>query len=111
MGISTHYYTIHGIKTEWNSAFSDLLDEVYDEVVTPFVLMDLMGGEYMIFGVALFDSGDLRWGEEKDTFIEIDPKSFTKLEKKYKKEFIAKFPQFAHLMDSKFKLMTITHYS
>ena len=111
MGISTHYYTIHGIKTEWNSAFSDLLDEVYDEVVTPFVLMDLMGGEYMIFGVALFDSGDLRWGEEKDTFIEIDPKSFTKLEKKYKKEFIAKFPQFAHLMDSKFKLMTIAHYS
>jgi hypothetical protein len=112
MGVSTNFYTIHGIKTEWNDALSEAYDEVYDDEDTPFVLMDGMGGEYFIFGSILFDSGDMRWGfEDGDQFKEIDLSTLPDLEEKYKARFIAKFPEFKELMDAPFVIMTLAHFS
>ncbi len=111
MGISTHYYTVYGIKHEYNDDFSEATDEVYDDHDMPTVISDSMGGGYMIFGKILYDSGDQRWGDIEDVFVEIDMESLPSIEEEYKKKFIAKFPQFESLMDEPFKLMTFVHYS
>lgn len=112
MGVSTNFYTVLGIKTEWLDDFAEAYDEVYDDPDTPFVLMDSMDGDYMIFGTVLFDSGDARWGfEDGDSFTEIDISTFAHREEKYKAEFSSKFPEFTHLMDVPFNLMSLAHYS
>jgi hypothetical protein len=112
MGVSTNFYTIHGIKIAWDDVFSDMYNEVYDDEDTPYVLIDGMSGEYMIFGTVLFDSGDARWGfEDGDSYKEIDLCELTIHENEYKESFNEKFSQFSHYMDQPFKLMTITHYS
>lgn len=111
MGISTNYYTVHGLRLEWNDEFNEAYDEVYDVADTPFVLIDGMSGEYIILGKILYDSGDLRWGETEDSFVDIDLDTLPALESKYKQEFIAKFPEFASLVEQPFKLMTFVHYS
>lgn len=49
--------------------------------------------------------------EDGDDFTEIDLSTLADREEKYKQEFVAKFPTFAHLMDRPFKLMTFVHYS
>jgi hypothetical protein len=113
MGVSTNFYTIYGIKIdEYPNDFSEAYDDVYDDDDTPFVLMDGMCGEYMIFGEILFDSGDLRWGfENGDAFKSINLEDLADTEKDYKEQFIKKFPQFSHYMDGKFQLMTLAHFS
>jgi hypothetical protein len=112
MGIDTHFYTMHGVKTKWNDEFHDAYDEVYDDNDTPFVLMESMCGEYMIFGTVLYDSGNLRWGEINNDCVEIDIGKLHNLEFEYRKEFEAKFPQFVEtLLKEPFKLMTFAHYS
>jgi len=111
MGVSTNFYTIYGVRTEWDSDFSEAYDEVYKDPDVPFVLMDSMGGEYFIFGIVLFNSGDMRWGfENGDAFKEIDLGALSGLETEYRQKFIPKFPQFASLIDQPFKLMTLAHY-
>ena len=111
MGISTHYYTFHGVKLPCNDEFTEAYDEVYDDDDTPLVLLESMCGAYIVLGNTLYDSGDLRWSEVKDTFVEIDLDTLPALESKYKQEFIAKFPEFASLVEQPFKLMTFVHYS
>ena len=111
MGIDTHYYTMHGVKTAWNDDFAQAYDEVYNDDDTPFVLLESMCGEYMIFGNILYDSGNLRWGDMKDSFVEIDIHKLGEKELEYRKQFIAKFPEFEKFMYEPFKLMTFVHYS
>lgn len=111
MGISTNYYTVHGVKLEWNDEFHEAYDEVYNDEDTPIVNFESICGEYIILGKILYDSGDLRWGDLKDAFVEIDLDSLSDIEADYKKEFIAKFPKFASLVEKPFKLMTFVHYS
>lgn len=114
MGISTHFYTIYGIETKgkYPKDFSKAYYDVYEDVDTPFVLFDGMNGEYMILGVKLFDSGDARWGfENGDIFAEIDLNTLSTLESGYRDMFLAKFPDFGHLLNPEFKLMTLAHYS
>jgi hypothetical protein len=110
MGISTNYYTVHGIKLPWNNEFAEAHNEVYDDD-TPFVLFESYECEYIILGTPLFDSGDLRWMEIEDNFTEIDLSVLSSLESKYKQEFITKFPEFVLLVEQPFKLMTFVHYS
>ena len=116
MGISTHYYTVYGFKTKWDDAVSEFNESVYDDAYddddTPNVILECISGEYAIFGEILFDSGDLRWGEIEDAYVEIDLDILDEIEAKYRKDFAAKFPQHTHLINDKpFKLMTFVHYS
>ena len=112
MGVSTNFYTIFGIKHDWQDDFNEAYDEVYDDDDTPFVLSDGMSGEYMVFGKILFDSGDVRWGfEGGDGFKEIDVSKLPEIEREYRAAFINKFPNFKHLVDQPFKLMILAHYS
>ena len=115
MGIDTHYYTVYGIKHEWDDVPSEWREEAYEDAYgdddTPNVIIDSMSGEYIIFGEILYDSGNLRWGEMEDVFVEIDLYKLPAIETAYKKAFVAKFPQFASLVEAPFKLMTFAHYS
>jgi hypothetical protein len=112
MGVSTNFYTICGIKIDWDEDFFYAHDEVYDDPDTPYVLFDGMSGEYIIFGEKLFDSGDYRYYfEDGDSFKEIDLSKLSDIETNYQQQFVAKFPQFKHLMDQPFKVMTLAHYS
>lgn len=111
MGISTNYYTVYGIKHEWDSSFMEAYDEVYDDADTPCIIADAMGGEYIIFGHTFYDSGDLRWCDDLENgIIEIDIDDLATVAENYKAAFIAKFPNFKHLVDASFKLMTFVHY-
>jgi hypothetical protein len=110
MGTSTNFYTIYGVKTEWDDEFSQAYDEVDER--TPLILMDNICCEYMIFGTPLFDSGDARWCfEGGDVYTEIDISSLGDCEEKYKKAFITKFPKFAYLIEKPFRLVSLVHYS
>ncbi len=113
MGISTNVYTYYGIKVErYDEAFSKAYDEKYDDPQCPNVLFDGIDAEYMILGKCLFDSGDFRWDmEDGDDLQEIDLAQLPKYEIEYKEKFRKFFPEFAHLVDKPFKIMTFTHYS
>jgi hypothetical protein len=113
VGISINFYTVYGIKIKgYPKDFTEAYDEVYDDKDTPFVICDGMCGEYVILGVKLFDSGDARWGfENGDDFKEIDIADLSRLESEYKNQFLAKFPEFGHLLNPEFKLMTLAYYS
>ena len=111
MGVSTNFYTYYGIQIPWNNKFYEVYDEKYDDIHSD-IIVDGMGGNYMIFGVCLFDSGDYRWGfEDGDTFKEIDLKNLPSLEAEYKVLFKAEFPEFYHIIDQPFKLMSFVHFS
>jgi len=115
MGINIHYYTVYGVKIDkYDNEFSEAEEEVYDELKASEdldVIMDGMGGSYMIFGKIFFDSGNLRWGDEGDVWVEIEPDWLKSYKVKAKNEFIRLFPKFAHYMDEEWKLMTFVHYS
>ena len=100
MGVSTNFYTYYGIKIPYSSDFSESYEEMYDHPDCPDILFDGMDGEYIVFGIRLFDSGDARYGfEAGDQFKEIDLSNLTNLEEKYKAGFKEFFPNFAKLMD------------
>lgn len=118
MGINTHYYTVYGIHV--NDYDEDLSEEMYGEgdkydVVEDStnldVIMDGMGGNYMVIGKILFDSGDLRWNDFKDTFVEIDTGELTAIRISAEQEMQKLLPNFAHYLDGEWKLMTFMHLS
>jgi hypothetical protein len=115
MGISTNIYAYLGIKIAWDQALWDILDSREmsgrDNEI-PEYLADNMGGEYIVLGKRLYDSGDARWGfEQGDFYREIDTSLFDQREAAYKTKFRVQFPQFAHYMDQPFKLMMFFHWS
>lgn len=111
MGISTHFYTVYGTKVPYDDEFGEAYDLVYDDTDTPHIIFDGDGG-YVILGKNLFDSGDLRWGEFTDMYTEVDIEELPAFEIEYKKKkFLEKFPQFPHLVEHPFKIITLAHYS
>jgi hypothetical protein len=118
MGINTHYYTVYGIKI--SSYDDDLSDAMYGEGdlyetveknENLDIIMDGMGGDYMVIGKILFDSGDLRWSEIKDTFVEIDMSNLTDIRLSAMQEMQKLFPDFSHYLDGDWKIMTFMHLS
>lgn len=116
MGISTNYYTFYGIKHEYNAELGEFVEgdyvDAYDDEDLPTIIIDGMSGKYVILGKILFDSGDLRFGELEESYVEIDLNELDSVEMKYKQSFIKKFPNYSHLVnEQRFKLMTFVHYS
>lgn len=118
MGINTHYYTVYGIKIgSYDDELSDALYgegdlyETVEETENLNIIMDGMSGDYMAIGKILFDSGDLRWSEIKDTFIEIDMSNLTDIRLNAVQEMQKLFPDFSHYLDDEWKIMTFMHLS
>lgn len=121
MGISTHYYTVYGVHV--NSYDDELSDALYGEgdryslfedgtLPEDFgVIMDGMGGNYMVFGKILFDSGDLRWNEFKDVFVEIPLEKLGDYKRDYTRTFQEFFPEFDHYLENEWRIMTFMHLS
>jgi hypothetical protein len=101
-----------GTKIEWNDAFNDAYEKVYDDMDTPHVVLDSMSGEYMVLGEMLWNGGDIRWGlEDGEQAKSIDINSLSSIENNYKESFCKKFPNFTHFMDAPFMIQTFLHYS
>lgn len=115
MGINTHYYTVYGIKhPEYTDEMCETLDEKYDaleENPDVDVIEDGMCGEYTIIGKILFDSGDLRYNNIEDTYVEIDPAHLKMYKVKATNAFKELFPDLIHMTEGDWKLMTLVHYS
>lgn len=115
MGISTHFYTIWGIRHDWSTMEKFIegpYEDTWEDDDTPFMLVDGMCGEYVILGRILFDSGDMRYGfENGNSFVQVDVNKLPVFEALYKDAFIKKYPDFTHFVDKPFKLMTLAHYS
>lgn len=121
MGINSHYYTVYGVHIDH---YDDKLSEVLYEEENRYsllengtlsedfgLIMDGMGGDYMVFGKILFDSGDLRWNDIKDVFVKVPLDELTKYRLEYTQSFATHFPEFAHYLDGEWALMTFVHYS
>ena len=118
MGINTHYYTVYGVRiNSYDEALSEEMygdGDKYDLVEASDdldVIMDGMGGNYMVIGKILFDSGDLRWSKIKDTFVEVDMAKLTDIRLGAVQEMNKILPNFAHYLDGEWKIMTFMHLS
>ncbi len=118
MGINTHYYTVYGKRIDsYDDELSDALygeGDLYETVEENEhlnIIMDGMGGDYMVIGKILFDSGDLRWSEIKDTFVEIDLDALPELRESATQEMKNILPAFVHYLDGDWKIMTFMHLS
>ena len=116
MGINTHYSTVYGVKIDsYDEALSEELygeGDQYDVVEASTdldVIMDGMGGNYMVMGKILFDSGDLRWSKIKDTFVEVDMSKLTDIRLGAVQEMNKLLPDFSHYLDGEWKIMTFMH--
>lgn len=116
MGINTHYYTVYGVKVEFNDELNEelhsenLYDIIHDSEQLD-IIADGMGAEYMIIGKILFDSGDLRWGDIIDTFVEINIEHLPAMKELATEQFMNHFPSYGYMLDNEWKLMTLVHYS
>jgi hypothetical protein len=125
MGINTHVYTVYGVRLEWNDDFYEAYEEIEEALLEEFgynkrapedrqieAIIDCMGGEYMIFGPILYDSGDFRWCENMNNYQEIEEVGLFGKWLEYKKEFSKLYPEHVHLLEGKLvKLMNLIHYS
>lgn len=113
MGVNIHYYTVYGVKTEYINDFSDHYyeDDLFDKVEANEDVDVIVGEDYMIFGKILFDSGDLRWNDIEDAYVEINPAHLKMYKVKATKAFNQLVPEYKQLLEGEWKLMTLVHYS
>lgn len=115
MGVSTNIYGYLGIMIPWDDAIHEEFEKYLEsdrESELPEHVFDYMGGKYHVFGIRLYNSGDFRWGmEDGDVLKKINPAEFSEMESRYKIDFVAKMPQFAHYMEKPFYVLMFTHYS
>ena len=125
MGINTHVYTVYGVRLEWNDDFYEAYEEVEEALLDEFgwgkpqeagrqveAIVDGMGGDYMILGHIIYDSGDFRYCEDMNNYQEIAHINLESLERLYKEEFKRLYPDHFHLIaHNDFKLINVIHYS
>lgn len=111
MGISINVYTVFGVKLPWHDDFMEAYDVQYDMAQELCIIPDGMGGNYIVLGVLLYDSGDFRYGEDGDDFKEIDVSDLAQKEIEYKEKFLKEFPNFPSLIEDPFKILVFKHYA
>ena len=74
--------------------------------------MDGMSGEYMVFGVQLYDSGDSRWGEMiNSNEVEINDAVLKQMQTEYMEKFKTLYPdQYEWLAAKPWRLVNLVHY-
>lgn len=113
MSVDLSFYTMFGLKSDWNDDFIDAYNEIY-EIYETFdgntveVVMDGMCGEYIVFGEVMCCDSQF---QEDTQFTEIDLSALEDRETRYKTKFKEDYPDFYHLIDKPFKLICFAHYS
>ena len=112
MGISTNYYTFYGVNLSYPED-EEFTEALYDAGKLKFdYILDGMGGDYFLLGKILFDSGDLRWDEQNDVWVNIPLDKLEEIDKVWRECFLEDFPDHAHLIKGKVsELFTFAHYS
>jgi len=126
MGINTHVYTVYGVRLDWDDAFYEAYEEVEEALLDEFgwgnpqeagrqieAVMDCMGGEYMILGPILYDSGDFRYCEDMNNYQEIGIEGAPLLVwLDYVALFKRLYPSHVHLIECvEPKLINLIHYT
>jgi hypothetical protein len=117
MGINVHVYSYWGVRTEYNNDVSARWHELDEQDISPAddveILMDGMSGEYMVFGVQLYDSGDSRWGEMiNSNEVEINDAVLKQMQTEYMEKFKTLYPdQYEWLAAKPWRLVNLVHYS
>jgi len=119
MGINTHYYTFFGVKLPFylngknDKASEEFHDELYEKASSGFDhISDGMDAEYLLLGKKLFDSGDLRWSEIEDTWVDIKLDKLPEIDVEWRNSFREEFPNYAYLIeDVPSRLITFVHFS
>lgn len=112
MGINTSVYTYYGIKTDWNDAFYTEYEAIEEANIDKYgwngpvpendqieVLVDGMIGEYFVFGIRLYDSGDFRWCSDMNDYQEIDLSNLKQKKEQYITNFASLYPDHVHLLE------------
>lgn len=115
MGVDTRFITMFGVKIDWSDEFSDAYEDAYaaddyNGSNLPYVIMDGMMGEYMVFGEPLLETESMRW-EAPSGFVEVDVNELDKHREMYIQKFGETFPDFAHIVDVPWKVISFVHYS
>jgi hypothetical protein len=108
MGINTHIYTVYGVKTGGNDSF---IEDYKGEADDPEIFDDCYCGEYIVFGVLIGDSGDLRYQEPADETLRYTTTEIDELALEYKQKFLKKYPKYYHLIDTQFRAITFYYYT
>lgn len=125
MGINMHVYTVYGVRLPWNDAFHEAYEEIEEALVDEFgygkpqpsdrqieVIMDAMMGEYMVFGLKLYDSGDFRYCDDMNSYQEIEEVGLFGKWLDYKEQFARLYPDHVHLLEGvQPKLINFIYYS
>jgi len=125
MGINMNVYTIYGINCRWDDGFfkdyETIQEQLYDEFGynNPFpadrqvdVLIDGMGGNYIILGKVLYDSGDFRYCDSMNDYQVLDIYSLNDYKQRYIEQFSKLYVNHMHLVEGKeWKLFNLIHYS
>lgn len=110
MGINVHIYTVLGARLPYDSEFSEAHNKIYNIPTCPTLWFDGMGGEYIVIGTPLYYSGDARYGwDNYPGDKELEVSELETIEKTYKENFLAHFPDFEHMVKDKFKLVMFMH--
>ncbi len=115
MGIDTYYYTCYGVKIE---GLPDDLNEAYDKVYDAAskdtrinIIMDGMGCDYTYICKSFFKSGNFRWNDVYDTYVEIDITKLDDYKKEVSEAFLEHFPELGRYIEGEWKLFTFLHFT
>lgn len=117
MGVNVTKYAILGYKLpfpENDSDAEELMDLLEEKELGSFkFIFDGMGGDYIVFGLELFNGGDERWGETGDGFKSFDLKTLQGYTENIKRKFKEFVPSKYHDMikTSFVDLHIFSHYS
>jgi hypothetical protein len=118
MGISTNFYTVYGVRIEYDNELSDILydgDELINQINDSpdiDIIADFMAAEYFVVGKLLFKGGDMRWGDIDDTWTETEYNALPEIKEKALSEFKRILPKFAHFVEEQeWKIITFMHLS
>lgn len=105
MSVTVDFYSIYGIKIDFDESLNEAYEEVYNDPNCPWILVDAMTGEYMILGIEL---GSLRAYRDDEKIVSTFDLHNEK--KRYRRNFKQFFPDHGHLLDQPWTFIMKAHY-
>lgn len=113
MGVNLNFYAYYGVKIEYDAAFAEAYEEVYQSIDSESILFDGMSGEYIVIGKRLWDSGDARYSySDSAGFVKtpLDVDYLATVRKEFKDSFKELLPNWMHIVDQKWELLCFPHF-
>jgi hypothetical protein len=112
MSTYKYFYVVYGVKVAFDDDFVDEYYKKEEQCKDLGIIIDGMSGEYVVFGDILFSNGDIeREGDAFDEFKIVNPSTLTRNSHNYRAKFAKVFPDYTHMIVSKFQLLMFVHYT